>query len=100
MQLIESERNSRRWLLRVIAEVKENAKENVIWRQLSDEEYEREKAEIKFRLEVMMELLQKKEEDHKCGFLVTINLKRHKLQRIREQLMNAQYEEEILKARE
>ena len=42
---------------------KENAKENGIWRQLSDEEYEREKAEIKFHMEVMMELLQKKEED-------------------------------------
>ena len=42
---------------------KENANENGIWRQLSDEEYEREKAEIKFHLEVIMELLQKKEED-------------------------------------
>ena len=41
---------------------KENAKANGIWRQLSDEEYEREKAEIKVHLEVMMELLQKKEE--------------------------------------
>ena len=30
---------------------------------MSDEEYEREKAEIKFHLEVIMELLQKKEED-------------------------------------
>ena len=37
---------------------KENAKANGIWRQLSDEEYEREKAEIKFHMEVMMELLQ------------------------------------------
>ena len=40
---------------------KENAKENGIWRKLSDEEYEREKAQIKFHLEVMMELLQKEE---------------------------------------
>ena len=44
-------------------ERKENAKENGIWRKLSDEEYEREKDKIKFHLEVMMELLQKKEED-------------------------------------
>ena len=42
---------------------KENAKENGTWRQLSDEEYEREKDEIKSCLEVMMELLQKEEED-------------------------------------
>ena len=41
---------------------KENAKANGIWRQLSDEEYEREKDEIKFHLEVMMELLPKEEE--------------------------------------
>ena len=32
-------------------ERKENAKENGIWRKLSDEEYEREKAKIKVRLE-------------------------------------------------
>ena len=32
-------------------ERKENAKENGIWNKLSDEEYEREKAKIKFHLE-------------------------------------------------
>ena len=42
---------------------KYNTKENGIWRKLSDEDYEREKAEMKFHMEVMMELLQKKEED-------------------------------------
>ena len=60
----------------------------------------RERSEIKVHLEVMMELLQKKEEDQRCGFLMKIKLKQDKLQRRREQLMNAQYEEEILKARE
>ena len=79
---------------------KQNAKENGIWRQLSDEEYEREKAEIKFRLKVLMELLQKEEEDQTCGFLMKRNMKLHKLQGRKEKLMNAQYEEEILKARE
>ena len=59
---------------------KENAKENDIWRQLSDEEYEREKAEIEVHLEVMMELLQKKEEDQRCGFLVRNKLKCHNIQ--------------------
>ena len=33
---------------------KENAKENGIWRKLSDEEYESEKAEIEVRMEVMI----------------------------------------------
>ena len=36
---------------------KENAKENGIWRQLSDEYYEREKAEIVVHIEVLMDLL-------------------------------------------
>ena len=59
----------------------------------------REKDEIKVCLKVMMELLQK-EEDTRCGFLVKIKLKCHIIQRRKEQLMNAQYEEEILKERE
>ena len=67
----------------------EYAKEDGIWRKLSDEEYEREKAEIKFHLEVMMELLQKKEEDQRRDFLVKRKLKWDKLQRRGEQLMNA-----------
>jgi hypothetical protein len=33
-------------------------------RQLTDEEYEREKAEIIVHLEVLMELLQRNEKDH------------------------------------
>ena len=79
---------------------KENAKENGMRRQMIDEEYEREKDAIEVHMEVMMELLQKKEEDQRCGFLVKRKLKWDKLQRRREQLMNAQYEEEILKSRE
>ena len=47
-----------------------------------------------------MELLQKKEEYHRCGFILKGKLKWHKLQRIRGQLINAQGEEEILKERE
>jgi hypothetical protein len=48
---------------------------------MTDEEYEREKAEIEVHLEVMMELLQKNEEDQRCGFFMRIKLKWHKLQR-------------------
>ena len=79
---------------------KENAKENGIWRKLSDEEYEREKAEIEVHMKLLMGLLQKEEEDQRCGFLVKRKMKWHKLHRIREKIMNAQYEEDILKERE
>jgi hypothetical protein len=41
----------------------EDAKANGMCRRMIDEEYEREKAEIEFHLEVMMKLLQKNEED-------------------------------------
>ena len=40
-----------------IRKKKENAKENGIWKHLTDEEYEREKAEIEVHLELLMELL-------------------------------------------
>jgi hypothetical protein len=50
-------------------------------RQMSDEEYEREKAEIEVHLEVMMELLQKEKEDQRCGFLMRRKLRWHKLQK-------------------
>ena len=56
---------------------------------MSDEEYEREKAEIEICLKVLMELLQKEEEDQRCGFFVKRKMKWHKLQRRREQLMNS-----------
>ena len=62
-------------------ERKENSKENGIWRKLSDEGYEREKAKIEFRLKVLMELLQKEEEDQRCGFLLKRKMKWNKLQR-------------------
>ena len=71
----------------------EDAKKNGIWRKLSDEEYEKEKAEIEICLKVLMELLEKEEEDLRCGFLVKRKMKCHKLHMRREKLMNAQYEE-------
>lgn len=42
---------------------KEDAKANGIMRQMNDEEYEREKAEIIVHREVMMEFLQRNEKD-------------------------------------
>ena len=79
---------------------KEDAKENVIWKQLTDEEYEREKVEIIVHLEVLMELLQRKEEDQRCGFHMRRKIKWHRLQRRKEQMMNAQLKEELLRISE
>jgi hypothetical protein len=59
----------------------EDVKANGICRRMTDEDYEREKAEIKVHLGVLMELLQKEEEDQKCGFLMRRKLKWHKLQK-------------------
>ena len=47
---------------------KEDAKENGILRQMNDEEYEREKAEIIVHLEVLMEILQRNEKDQSYGW--------------------------------
>ena len=46
---------------------------------MSDEEYERENAEIEVHMKLLMGLLQKEEEDQRCGFLVKIKVKWHKL---------------------
>ena len=71
----------------------EDAKVNGICRRMTNEEYESEKAEIEVHLVVLMELLQKEEEDQRCGFLMRRKLKWHKLQKRKEQLRNAQWED-------
>ena len=38
--------------------LKEGAKANGIWRKMTNEDYEREKAEMEVHIEVMMELFQ------------------------------------------
>ena len=68
---------------------KEDAKANGIWRQMNDEEYEREKAKIIVHLEVPMELLQRNEKDQRCGFLMRKNIRWHKLQKRKEKMTNA-----------
>ena len=67
---------------------KEDAKSNGMWRQLSDEEYEREKVDIEVHLGLLMGLLQE-EEDHRCGWIMRKKLKWHKLQKKKEKMMNA-----------
>jgi hypothetical protein len=75
---------------------KEDAKSNGMWRQLSDEEYEREKVDIEVHLGLLMGLLQE-EEDHRCGWIMRKKLKWHKLRKKKEQLINVQWEDEVLK---
>lgn len=61
----------------------EDAKANGMWRPLSDEEYERDKAEIEVCLGVLMGLLQKEEEDQRCGFLMRGKMKWNRLRKKR-----------------
>ena len=67
---------------------------------MSDEEYEREKADIVVHLEVLIELLQRNEEYQRCGFLMRRKIRWHKLRNRKEKLMKAQWEDEIFKASE
>ena len=57
-----------------------DAKAIGIQRQLSKEEYERENVEIAVQLEVLMEMLQRNEEDQKHGYVMRKKLKWQKLQ--------------------
>ena len=54
---------------------KKDAKAIGIQRQLSKEEYEREKVEIVVQLEVLMEMLQRNEVDQKHGYVIRKKLK-------------------------
>jgi len=67
---------------------------------MSDEEYEREKVEIVFHLEVMMDLLQRNEEDQRCGFIMRRNMRWLRLHKKKEKVMNSQWEDEVLKENE
>ena len=79
---------------------KEDAKEIGIWKWMNDEEYEREKDEIIVHLEVFMELLQRNKEDQRCGFVMRGKMKWHRLQKNKEKVMKAQWEDEVLKENE
>ena len=54
---------------------KENAKVIGICNQLTDEEYEREKAEIAVHLELLMELLQRNKKDQRHGWTMRNKVK-------------------------
>ena len=67
---------------------KENAKENGICEQLTDKDYEREKAEIKIHLELLMELLQRNMKDQTHGWTMRKKVKWQRLHAKREQHVN------------
>lgn len=56
------------------------SKESHSRRKMNDEEYEREKAEINFHLELLMEMLQMNEEDQRYGHTMKRKFKWHRLQ--------------------
>ena len=64
---------------------KEDAKANGIWKQLTDEEYEREKAKIIVHLELLMELLQRNKKDQRHGWTMRKKVKWHRLHAKRDQ---------------
>ena len=58
-----------------IRKKKENAKVSGICEQLTDEDYEREKAEIKIHLELLMKLLQENVNDQTHGWTMRKKVK-------------------------
>ena len=78
----------------------EDAKANGMWKQMTDEEYERELAEMRTHLDLLMELLQKSVEDQRCGWIMRKKSKWHGLQMKREHRLNAQEGEALLRAAE
>lgn len=76
---------------------KEDANENGIQRQLSEEEYEREKDDIVVHLELLMEMLQINREDQKHGCVIRKKVKWQRLQGKGNQRVNMQLAEKLMK---
>ena len=79
---------------------KEYAKVNDICEQLTDEDYEREKVEIKFHLELLIKFLQRSKVDQRSGWSMKMKVKLHRLQVKWEHRVNAQLKEELLSLNE
>ena len=74
---------------------KEDAKKNGLCKQLTDEEYEREKVEIEFHLELLRELLHRNKKDQRHGQTMRKKMKWQRLQEKRNQQVNMQLTEEL-----
>jgi hypothetical protein len=68
--------------------------------RMSGEELYRELFEIKVQLDVLMELLQKSEEDQMCGWIIWKKVKCHRFQVKLEHRMDAQLNIEELRTKE
>jgi len=56
---------------------KEDAKANGIRNKINEEEYDREIAKIRIHLDLLMELLQRIDEDQRCGWTMRRKVKWH-----------------------
>lgn len=74
-----------------------DAKENGILKQWTNEEYEKEKAEITIHLELLMELLQENMKGQRHGCLMRKRVKWQRLQQKRDRQINMQLTEELKK---
>jgi len=74
-----------------------DAKENGILKQWTNEEYEKEKAEIEIHLELLMELLQENMKGQRHGWQMRKRVKWQRLQQKRDRQINMQLAEELKK---
>jgi len=77
------------------SEKREGSKANEIWKQMSDEEYNKDKATIRIHQDLLMELLHKSTEDKRYGYVMRKKMKWHGLQEKRDNRMNVQLLEEL-----
>ena len=77
---------------------KEEAKENGM--RMSQEKIDRERVEIKFHLELLMEMLQRSKLNQRYGWSMKRKVKWHRLQVKWKHSMNVQLKEELLRLNE
>lgn len=65
--------------------------------RMSQEEFDRERAEIDFQIGILMEILQRSDEDQKHGWTTRRRLKWQRLQEKRNQQVNLEITEELRK---
>jgi hypothetical protein len=79
---------------------KKYSKENGIRKKMNEEECDREITEIRIHLDLLMELLQRSDEDQRCGWTMRKKVKWHRLQVKWEHRLYGQLKEELLREAE
>ena len=72
---------------------KEDAKSNGM--RMSQKQFDRERAEINFRLKLLMEMLQRGKVDQRCGWSMKRKITWHRLQVMWEHRKNVQLKEDL-----